>query len=75
MSRSLFICGVGNGDVLDIVVHQNTRVSDAIVSNILGSGNLPIVYSTYGIIAKFEIFQNLLKNSQIGNGFKALPLN
>jgi hypothetical protein len=35
---------VGNGDVLDIVVHQNTRVSDVIVFDILDSDNLPIVF-------------------------------
>jgi hypothetical protein len=34
----------GNGDVLDIVVHQNIRVSDVIVSDILGSDHLPIVF-------------------------------
>jgi hypothetical protein len=34
----------GNGDVLDIVVHQNIRVSDVIVSNILDSDHLPIVF-------------------------------
>jgi endonuclease/exonuclease/phosphatase family metal-dependent hydrolase len=32
----------GNGDVLDIVVHQNIRVSDVIVSDILDSDHLPI---------------------------------
>jgi hypothetical protein len=35
---------VGNGDVLDIVVHQNIRVSDVIVSDILDSDHLPIVF-------------------------------
>jgi hypothetical protein len=34
----------GNGDVLDIVVHQNIRVSDVIVSDILDSDHLPIVF-------------------------------
>jgi hypothetical protein len=34
----------GNGDVLDIVVHQNIRVSDAIVSDILDSDHLPIIF-------------------------------
>jgi hypothetical protein len=34
----------GNGDVLDIVVHQNIRVSDIIVSDILDSHNLPIIF-------------------------------
>jgi hypothetical protein len=34
----------GNGEVLDIVVHQNIRVSDVIVSDISDSDHLPIVF-------------------------------
>jgi hypothetical protein len=34
----------GNGDVLDIVVHQNIRLSDVTVSDILDSDHLPIIY-------------------------------
>jgi hypothetical protein len=34
----------GNGEVLDIVVHQNIRVSDVIVSDILDSDHLPIIF-------------------------------
>ncbi|PNF26775.1 hypothetical protein B7P43_G18023 [Cryptotermes secundus] len=34
----------GNGDVLDIVVHKNIRMSDVTVSNILDSDHLPIVF-------------------------------
>jgi hypothetical protein len=34
----------GNGDVLDIVVHKNVRVSEVTVSDILNSDNLPIVF-------------------------------
>jgi hypothetical protein len=34
----------GNGDVLDIVVHQNNRVSEVIVSDILDSDHLPIFF-------------------------------
>jgi hypothetical protein len=33
-----------NGDVQDIVVHQNTRMSDVTVSNILDSYHLPIIF-------------------------------
>jgi hypothetical protein len=35
---------VESGDVLDIVVHRNIRVSDVIVSDILDSDHLPAVY-------------------------------
>jgi hypothetical protein len=35
---------VGNGDVLDIVVHKNIRLSNAIVSDILNSDHLPIIF-------------------------------
>jgi hypothetical protein len=34
---------MGNGDVLDIVVHRNIRLSDVIVSDILDSNHLPTV--------------------------------
>jgi hypothetical protein len=33
-----------NGDVLDIVVYQNIRVSDVIVSDILNSDHLPTIF-------------------------------
>jgi hypothetical protein len=35
---------VGNGDVLDIVVHKNIRLSNVIVSDILDSDHLPIIF-------------------------------
>jgi hypothetical protein len=34
----------GNGDVLDIVVHKNIRLSDVTVSDILDSDHLPIMF-------------------------------
>jgi hypothetical protein len=34
----------GNGDVLDIVVHQHVRMSEVIVSAILDLDHLPIVF-------------------------------
>jgi hypothetical protein len=64
----------GNGDVLDIMVHQNIRVSDIIVSDILRPDHLPIVFHTYWIMSKLGIFRNLLENSHIGIGFKDPPL-
>jgi hypothetical protein len=42
MPHSLFSCG--NNDVLVIVVHQHTRVSDIITSDILDSDHLPIAF-------------------------------
>jgi hypothetical protein len=35
---------VGNGDILDIVVHQNIRLSDVTVSDILDSDHMPIIF-------------------------------
>jgi hypothetical protein len=35
---------VGNGDVLDIVVHKNIRLSNVIISDILNSDHLPIIF-------------------------------
>jgi hypothetical protein len=34
----------GNGDILDIVVHQNIELSSVTVSNILDSDHLPIIF-------------------------------
>jgi hypothetical protein len=34
----------GYGDVLDIAVHQNIRLSDVIASDILDSDHLPVVF-------------------------------
>jgi hypothetical protein len=34
----------GNGDLLDIVAHQNIRVLDVIVSDILESVHLPVIF-------------------------------
>jgi hypothetical protein len=34
----------GNGDVLDIVVHKNVRLLEIIVSDILDSDHLPIIF-------------------------------
>jgi hypothetical protein len=36
---------VGNGDVLDIVVHKNIRLSNVTVSDILASDHLPIGFN------------------------------
>jgi hypothetical protein len=41
---------VGNGDVLDIVVHKNVRLSEIIVSDNLDSDHLPIVFHLLGHI-------------------------
>jgi hypothetical protein len=40
----------GNGDVLDIVVHQNIRVPDVIVCDILDSDHLPIIFHTLDLV-------------------------
>jgi hypothetical protein len=37
-------CPAGNGDVFNIVVHQNIRLSGVIVSDILDSDLLPVVF-------------------------------
>jgi hypothetical protein len=36
----------GNGDVPDIVVHQNVRLSEIIVSDVLDSDHLPVLFHT-----------------------------
>jgi endonuclease/exonuclease/phosphatase family metal-dependent hydrolase len=59
---------------MDIVVRQNIRVSDVIVSDIFYTDQLPIVFHILDHV-KLGIFRNLSKNSQTGSGFKALPQN
>jgi hypothetical protein len=51
----------GNGDVLDIMVHRNVRISDANILEILDSDHLPVLFhmlvhvSTRDISAPIEI--------------------
>jgi hypothetical protein len=40
----------GNGDMLYIFVHKNVRLAGAIISDILGSEHLPIVFHLLGQI-------------------------
>jgi hypothetical protein len=61
---------VGNGYVLDIVVHKNIRLSDVTVSEILDSGHLPIILHILDHVRTKQI-SNHLKNLQIGSDFKA----
>jgi hypothetical protein len=44
----------GTGDVLDIVLHQNVRLSAVIVSDILNSDHLPIMSSILGPVTTRE---------------------
>jgi hypothetical protein len=63
---------VGNRDVLDIVVHKNIRLSNVIVSDILDSDHLPIIFhildhariqNVSAPVGKFtERFQSLASN-------------
>jgi hypothetical protein len=65
---------VGNGDVLDIVVHKNIRLSNVIVSDILASDHLPIIFhipdhvrtktisTPLEKITDWELFQSLTSN-------------
>jgi hypothetical protein len=47
----------GNGDILDIVVQQNIRLSDVTLSDILNSDHLPI---TFHILDHIKV-RNLLE--------------
>jgi hypothetical protein len=46
---------VGNGDVLDIVVHKDIRISNVIVSDILDSDHLPIVFHILDYLITNEV--------------------
>jgi hypothetical protein len=55
------------------MLHEDTQLSGVLVSDIW----TPITYklfSAYCIMLGLGMFETELKNSQIGNGFKALPL-
>jgi hypothetical protein len=59
----------GNGDMLNIVVHQNSRVSDVIVSDILDSDHLPIIFHILHHI-KIRNLSEPIENLEIWIGFK-----
>jgi hypothetical protein len=61
----------GNGDVLDIVVHQNIRVSDVIVSDILDSDNLSIIIHILDHV-KIRNLSDPIKNFTDWEGFQSL---
>jgi hypothetical protein len=60
----------GSDDILDIVVHQNVQLSDIIVSDVLDSDHLPIVFHILDHVSAGSL-QPLLINSQTGSGFEA----
>jgi hypothetical protein len=64
----------GNGDVLDIVMHKNVRLSEIIVSDIMESDHLPIVLHLLNHV-RTGTFRTRLTISQIGSGFKDWPVN
>jgi hypothetical protein len=64
----------GNGDVLDIVVHKNVRLSQVIVSDMLDSDHLPIIFHLLDHIRSRNLSDPVDK-LQIENGFNAWPLN
>jgi hypothetical protein len=61
----------GNGDVLDMVVHQNMRVSGIIVSDILDWDHLPIIFHILDRV-KFRILSELIEKFTDWNGFQSL---
>jgi hypothetical protein len=58
----------GNGDVFDIVVHKNIRLSEVIVSDILDSDHLSVVFRLLDHVRTWT-------HSQIGSDIKASPQN
>jgi exonuclease III len=55
----------GNCDVLEDVVHQNIRVSDVIVSDILDSDHLPIIYHILDHL-KYRILSEPVEKFRLG---------
>jgi hypothetical protein len=62
----------GSGDVLDIEVHKNIRLSNVIVSDILDSDYLPIIFHILDHIRTKNVSASLEK-FKIGSGFKSQP--
>jgi endonuclease/exonuclease/phosphatase family metal-dependent hydrolase len=50
-----------NGDVLDIVVHKNIRLSDVIVFDIMDSDHLPIIFHILDHVRTIQISKPLEK--------------
>jgi hypothetical protein len=51
----------GNSDMLDIVVHQNIRFSHVIVSDILDSDHLPVVFHILDLVTTNKLLEPLEK--------------
>jgi hypothetical protein len=51
----------GNGDVLDNVVHQNIRISDIIVSDVLDSDHLRIIFHILDHVKIRNILESIEK--------------
>jgi hypothetical protein len=56
----------GNGDVLDIVVHRNIRLSNVIVSYILDSDHLPIVFHILDHVRTTKLSEPTEKFTKLG---------
>jgi hypothetical protein len=65
---------VGNGDVLDIVVHKNIRLSNVIVSDILDSDHLPIIFHILDHVRTKPISAQLEKITE-WKQFQSITLN
>jgi hypothetical protein len=67
----------GNGDVLDIVVHKNSRLSNVIVSDILDSDHLPIIFHnmdhvrTKNVSAPLEKFTDRERFQSLASNLKS----
>jgi hypothetical protein len=59
---------------LDIVVHQNIRVSDGTVSDNLETDHIPVIFHIMGH-AKIRNLSEPVEKVKSGIGFKALPQN
>jgi hypothetical protein len=65
---------MGNGDVKDIVMHKNIRLSDVIVSDILDSDHLLIIFYILDRVRTKEIWNPLEKFTDLER-FQSLASN
>jgi hypothetical protein len=73
---SIHYSPVAHGDTMDIVVHQNIRVPDVIVSDILGPDHLPALFHILDHIKIMNILEKVIltilqKHSEGRGLFKA----
>jgi hypothetical protein len=68
----------GRGNVLNIVVHQNIRLSEVIVTDILDSNHLPIMFSILDPVRTREVLgpvEKLIEDWELFQSLTSEPIH